>query len=446
MLMTPEEQQLRTSKAKAQGDVEGEVAGLIATGMSEQEARELVKQKYARSARGAAADTFAEGEIIPDASSPTGYTQILYNRTDPSKQQRIPAMPKTGAAGSTYAEGEIVPDTTSPTGFSQTLYLRSDPTKQQKIPAASKTATSSRSANAVEQVAFSEYGSQFPGATPRTIVERLTPQQMQDVIQKVDQRATDLRFDTTAAAGAARAETPGEIFRMESELGKEWRTVSEQAKKQAQNLYTMEVGLQASKANNRAFGDQAVLVTFQKSLDDLSVVREAEYFRSGAGLAFRQRIQGAIERFGQGGASIPIAELEGALTIARQVEAAHRANALTERDRIASRAKAAKLDVYHVLGQDAPQTGTQGPPPAPSTGTGGTQAAPPAGATAAPGAPPGAAPAAAPAQPPRSAADVPTAWKVGDATPAGKILAIHPVTGNIWLDIDGPVPASWKKK
>lgn len=44
--LSPEERALRQTKAKAQGDVEGEVAGLIAAGFTDQEARELVKQSY----------------------------------------------------------------------------------------------------------------------------------------------------------------------------------------------------------------------------------------------------------------------------------------------------------------------------------------------------------------------------------------------------------------
>jgi len=49
---TPEEQTLLTKRASAQGDVEGEIAGLIASGYSDVEARALVKAKYERLTRG----------------------------------------------------------------------------------------------------------------------------------------------------------------------------------------------------------------------------------------------------------------------------------------------------------------------------------------------------------------------------------------------------------
>jgi hypothetical protein len=44
--------------------------------------------------RGAmAGQSYAEGNIIPDASSPTGYSQELYLRADPTQRTRIPAQP-----------------------------------------------------------------------------------------------------------------------------------------------------------------------------------------------------------------------------------------------------------------------------------------------------------------------------------------------------------------
>lgn len=105
---SPEAQQLLTKRASAQGDVEGEVAGLIASGFSEQEARDLVKQEYLRRSAAAAGQSYAEGNILPDTSSPTGYSQVLYLRADPRVQQRIPAQPPTFVTQSRGADREAV--------------------------------------------------------------------------------------------------------------------------------------------------------------------------------------------------------------------------------------------------------------------------------------------------------------------------------------------------
>lgn len=66
---SPEDTALAQARAKAQGDVEGEVAGLIATGIPAAEARELVKQNYLRRSGALAAQSIA-GEVIgPDGTA-----------------------------------------------------------------------------------------------------------------------------------------------------------------------------------------------------------------------------------------------------------------------------------------------------------------------------------------------------------------------------------------
>lgn len=72
----------------------------------------------------------------------------------------------------------------------------------------------------------------------------------------------------------------------------------------------MEAGMDAARRGDLAAGSQAVLVTFQKILDPTSVVRESEYARSASGQALMSRIEGAATRLAQGGAGVPLAELQ----------------------------------------------------------------------------------------------------------------------------------------
>src|SRR5262245_16685556 len=68
----------------------------LKNGASEAEARQgaLDAVMSARMGRGAAAgQSYAEGNTVPDPSSPTGWSQELYLRADPSKRTRIPAQP-----------------------------------------------------------------------------------------------------------------------------------------------------------------------------------------------------------------------------------------------------------------------------------------------------------------------------------------------------------------
>lgn len=64
---SPEDQMRLNKKAAAQGDVEGEVAGLVASGIPEQEARGLIAQKYRRAGLGSAPFQAIAG-TMPDGS------------------------------------------------------------------------------------------------------------------------------------------------------------------------------------------------------------------------------------------------------------------------------------------------------------------------------------------------------------------------------------------
>lgn len=105
---SPEGQARANTAAQSAGSVEGEIAGLVAAGVTPERAQQAVLQKYERLYGGTAGMTFAEGEVIPDSDSPTGYSQILYQRADPSVQQRIPAQPPTALTRSSGADRDAL--------------------------------------------------------------------------------------------------------------------------------------------------------------------------------------------------------------------------------------------------------------------------------------------------------------------------------------------------
>jgi hypothetical protein len=80
----------------------------------------------------------------------------------------------------------------------------------------------------------------------------------------------------------------------------------------------MEDSLAAVKSGSAAAGSQGVLITFQKILDELSVVRESEYARSASGLSLLDKLRGSYDKIVEGGAGVPVAELETFVGLARQ--------------------------------------------------------------------------------------------------------------------------------
>lgn len=98
----------------------------------------------------------------------------------------------------------------------------------------------------------------------------------------------------------------------------QWDKAISPARELLRQSKLMHAGLEAARRGDMAAGSQAVLVTFQKILDPTSVVRESEYARSAAGQAVLSRIQGFAERLAQGGAGVPLEELERFAALADQ--------------------------------------------------------------------------------------------------------------------------------
>lgn len=73
LFQTPEQMALAQSRAKAQGDVEGDVAGLVAAGFSPEEARQLVKAERERRMSGTTPFQAVSGEV-PDGQG--GWRQV----------------------------------------------------------------------------------------------------------------------------------------------------------------------------------------------------------------------------------------------------------------------------------------------------------------------------------------------------------------------------------
>ena len=127
----------------------------------------------------------------------------------------------------------------------------------------------------------------------------------------------------------------------------------------------MTSGLEAARKGDLAAGSQAVLVTFQKILDPTSVVRESEYARSAAGQSALSRIQGAYDRLAQGGAGVPVAELEKFAALAADMLAG--SAAFEKQTRSRARRTAGRYGIPEdVLFGDEPEEAAPTAPPTPA--------------------------------------------------------------------------------
>lgn len=119
---TPETQARKTKVATSQGDVEGEMAGLVSAGFSEQEARQVIKDKMSRGTRAGALSGLksTSGEVTdPDTGK---VTQVFgafdpatgsYHGTDPDSDYygiAIPGFRPKTAGGAAQHAGTAVND------------------------------------------------------------------------------------------------------------------------------------------------------------------------------------------------------------------------------------------------------------------------------------------------------------------------------------------------
>jgi hypothetical protein len=119
-------------------------------------------------------------------------------------------------------------------------------------------------------------------------------------------------------------------------------------------LANMEASLKAVKGDADAAGSQGVLTTFQKILDPLSVVRESEYARSAQGLSLLAAIQGKYDLYMEGGAGVPVKELEKFVALARQFAQNQRNSNAVTMESVSSIVEQYKINPKSVFGNGAP--------------------------------------------------------------------------------------------
>jgi hypothetical protein len=135
-------------------------------------------------------------------------------------------------------------------------------------------------------------------------------------------------------------------------LQKDWDSAAADYRTMKQQASNMQAGIDAAKKGDLAAGSQAVLVTFQKILDPNSVVRESEYARSAAGQSMVSRIEGFTQKLAQGGAGVPVAELEKFKTMADEFIKAADNGLSGRRSRLERQAKAFGIDPSLIFDSD----------------------------------------------------------------------------------------------
>lgn len=146
--------------------------------------------------------------------------------------------------------------------------------------------------------------------------------------------------------------TPNQVVQTTLKLQQDWNKESKSYSTMINQYNLMQEGLKQAAKGNMNAGSQAVLVTFQKILDPNSVVRESEYARSPEGVSLISRIQGAVQRLSQGGAGVPLKDLQGFARMASQFITGLKGSLDATRGQIDAAAKVAGIDPNTIYGND----------------------------------------------------------------------------------------------
>ncbi len=286
---TPEEAIRHAGIAREQAEVEGAVAGYVALGMPREQAVAQVMAERQRAHGSGAGGYQAIQGTLP------GSTQPVWGVFDRTRGQFV------------------------------------DPQTHEPLPGfnARVTSASSSMGSSNEAMARAMFGQPY---------STLQQDQQMDVLAAVRADAAAKAGATTTARTEAQASGPltkEQSFQATTKLQKEWQDVSKVSRLLQSSLSTMQAGIEAVDRGDANAGGQAVLVTYQKMLDPISVVRESEYLRSAVGEPLLQRFQGAYERlFETGGAGIPKEELQQFIRTAQDISDRAQAALEPERQRI----------------------------------------------------------------------------------------------------------------
>jgi hypothetical protein len=288
--------------------------------------------------------------------------------------------------------------------------------------------------DAREAIAFKLYG--HPGENPSATIQRLQPSQMATVLQEERHQKALNTAEVTLARARAMHDAPltaQATSQLIETLNSKWMTLQKPAREMQRQFGFMQTGLQRFNAGDEVGGAQTVLVTFQKILDPLSVVRESEYARSPSGLPLLSRMEGFYDKhFRGGGAGVPREDLAEMVETGRQLLEGMQNFNDDERQRLMDRAAQHGIDPGYIFGggvatptpppQGLGPAAAQAPPTPPASATlpGATSLPwPPSAPSVAVARPTAAPPAATPAAP--------------AALPAGKPRTVFDPTTKKWV-------------
>ena len=228
----------------------------------------------------------------------------------------------------------------------------------------------------------------YQGApSPTTAPQRRTAKDQTGRLRYTDDSApvfADSILDQGETPPEAEAPPLKEQLAMVRQLSDDWQKTTRLMQGLLDSSDRMNIGLKMAQDGDMLAGSQAILISFNKLLDPISVVRESEYARSETGQSALETMKGYADKLARGGAGVTEAELKSYVRFGKEVVQKAMASTVgPERKRIERLVKFSGVDPALIFsGRFAPEAPQAQPQSAPAL----AQAAPPqAQATATPG-------------------------------------------------------------
>lgn len=281
LFLTTTQKILAKATAEAEGKVVGDTAGLIKAGFTPEETRQIVKEDRLNAVRGGAQSFRPLDYEIPDGRGGWKSVPVTFNN-------------RTG-------EYEQLDGTPLPAGA-------------RKATSTSSTSLGTYAERAARQLGFASASA--AGAAGPAAMTRVNALAAQIRSNEAGQNAS---ASTTARMGA---EATGPLSRSQQFTGitglqKTWQDINAPMQMRREQLALMETAVQRF-AKDKIGSPETIRVTFEKILDPISVVREAEYARQTNGLSVGAKLEGLIQKWLTGGGDIPQDALNELVETARQ--------------------------------------------------------------------------------------------------------------------------------
>ena len=268
-----------------------------------------------------------------------------------------------GVSGGGVARADIIPDEASPTGFSRPLYDKRTGQVVGSLPAMDprKTGAAGRGIDRGDpaELAAGQMGFANSEAVPR--------ERYGELVEKAQQIAKDFNYQRGVGTGEAREEaglTRDQQLTHTRAMQGTWFRLQQPVIATKRALATMDAGMAAVERGDLSAGSEAIIVTFEKILDSLSVVRESEYLRPLSNQSLIDRAQGAFDRIRVGGAGMTAEQLKSYARLAKEIAGNVEEMIGPAKQMLRQTATTYQLDPNLITGPEGPATQTGAPPPA----------------------------------------------------------------------------------